>query len=74
MMSHAVVSAYATAPGSATGILQSGGAVGGIVGPALVGVLADQWSYGHAWSAAACVAALAAALLFFEPATRGGVW
>ena len=74
ILSLAVVSAYHRAPGAATGIVQAGGAFGGIVGPVMVGALAERFSYAHAWGAAGVVAALGGLLLLAEPATRRGTW
>lgn len=59
---YAVVWNNPTAPGAATGITQTGVYVGGFSGPMIFGALADRWSYGVAWNAAA-VAVLAAAAL-----------
>lgn len=74
ILSLAVVSAYARTPGAATGTVQAGGAAGGIVGPVLVGSLAEHLSYQHAWGVAALLVVGGCLLLLVEPATRQGRW
>ncbi|MFD4668742.1 MFS transporter [Lentzea sp. NPDC058450] len=48
---HAVVSAYASAPGSATAAVQAGGCLGGVAGPLLMGWLTDGGTYAGGWLA-----------------------
>lgn len=55
-------------PAAATGIGQTGAAVGGIVGPSLLGATAVRWSYGAAWVVAAML--LSASALSIELARR----
>jgi MFS family permease len=74
ILSLAVVSAYARTPGEATGIVQAGGAAGGIAGPILVGSLAQQFSYQLAWGVAGVAMVAGCLLLVGEPATRKGRW
>ena len=61
---HSVATAYPEAPGSATGITQSGIWVGGILGPAMFGVVADTRSYTAAWSLVGVLALVSSLLLY----------
>ncbi|MGY6500945.1 MAG: MFS transporter [Acidimicrobiales bacterium] len=56
------VRASPEAPAVAAGIVLTGLATGGAVGPAAFGVLADQWSYQVSWTAAALALVVAAVL------------
>jgi predicted MFS family arabinose efflux permease len=49
----AVVRTSPSAPGAATGITQTGAYGGVVIGPPVFGLMAERWSYGAAWSAAA---------------------
>ena len=60
LLNHAVTLMHPDAPGRATGVTQSGVAVGGALGPLGFGGLADAASLGVAWAAAAVLAVLAA--------------
>ncbi|HET9079352.1 MAG TPA: MFS transporter [Trebonia sp.] len=60
LFNYAVVASYRDAPARATGITQVGGRLGGVLGPFVVGLVAQQLSYSAAWLVAG-VAALAAA-------------
>jgi predicted MFS family arabinose efflux permease len=51
-------------PGAATGITDTGGYLGATIGPIVIGVIADQASFGMAWAAAAVAAAAGAAFVF----------
>jgi MFS family permease len=60
----AVVRLNPDAPGAATGIVQTGDFAGSLVGPVVFGGLAASGSYGSAWSVAAALAVLGAAVTF----------
>jgi len=60
LLNHAVTLLHPDAPGRATGVTQSGVAVGGALGPLGFGRLADVVSLGAAWTATAVLAVLAA--------------
>jgi MFS family permease len=60
---HAVAAAYPHAPGAATGVVQVGGFVGGVLGPLLFGRLVDQASFPTAWLAGAVLAFVSACLM-----------
>ncbi len=60
LLTHAVALMHPDAPGRATGVTQSGVAVGGALGPLGFGWLADAASLSVAWSTTAGVAAVAA--------------
>lgn len=60
LFNFAVVRAHPGNPGYATGMTQTGGRVGGIVGPPLFGLVAAHASYGVAWLVAGALAAIAA--------------
>jgi MFS family permease len=62
LFNYAVVRAHPAAPGRATGITQTGGRVGSVLGPLLFGILAAHLGYGWAWGLAA-VEALSGALV-----------
>lgn len=50
-------------PGRANGIVQTGGAAGGIIGPVVVGIAVERLSYGWAWGVAASLMLVAASIL-----------
>jgi len=60
LFNHAVTLMHPDAPGRATGVTQSGVAVGGALGPLAFGALADAASLSTAWTATAGVALVAA--------------
>ena len=60
LMNHAVTLLHPDSPGRATGVTQSGVAIGGALGPLGFGRLADVTSLGTAWSVTAVLAVLAA--------------
>jgi predicted MFS family arabinose efflux permease len=60
LLNHAVTLLHPDAPGRATGVTQSGVAIGGALGPLGFGALADTVSLTAAWSVTAVLAALAA--------------
>lgn len=60
LLNHAVTLLHPDEPGRATGVTQSGVAVGGALGPLGFGRLADALSLGAAWTAVALLAVLAA--------------
>ncbi len=66
----ALVSAYAEAPGRATGAMAPA-AIGGVVGPVGFGAVATNVGYGIAWTIAALLA-LAAAVALLAASTRLG--
>lgn len=59
----AVVENYPAAPGAATGITQTGVHLGGVAGPLVFGLLAEELSYGTAWLAAGGFVVLAAMMI-----------
>lgn len=61
LMTFAVVDLHREAPGMATGVAQSGAAMGGAGGPVLLGLMAEHGSYRFAWWAAAVLTAAAVA-------------
>lgn len=61
LFNFAVVRTHLHAPARATGITQVGARVGGVIGPFVVGVLADRASYTVAWIVAGCALFAAAA-------------
>jgi len=63
-----VAEAYAAMPGAASGVVQSGGAAGGILGPLLVGAVAQYHSYAAGWLLAAAFCGLAALLVLVNRA------
>lgn len=69
----ALAETYPAGAGTASGVVQAGGAAGGIVGPLLVGATAEYLSYAMGWSvAAACCALASVTILFARAAWRGG--
>lgn len=60
LMNFAVVDLNPSAPGSASGIVTTGAALGAGLGPLAFGAVADGQSFSHAWYLAAAAAALAA--------------
>jgi MFS family permease len=48
-----LIRAHPTAPGSATGVVLAGAAIGGMVGPASIGWIAERFGFSHAWLVAA---------------------
>jgi cyanate permease len=46
--------------GSASGVVLTGGFLGSLLGPLVVGGLAERWSYSAGWIACACAMVLAA--------------
>jgi predicted MFS family arabinose efflux permease len=50
-----VVREYPEAPGAATGITQTGTYLGAGLGPLLIGVVVDRWSFAVAWPASAAL-------------------
>lgn len=63
LLTYAVTRANHTAPAGATGIIQVGGAGGGIAGPLVAGWLADGGAYSNVWSVGAVAYATSAILL-----------
>lgn len=63
LFNYAVVHAHRDHPGWATGVTQTGGRLGGVIGPFLFGQLVSRASYAVAWSAAAGACLMAAAVL-----------
>lgn len=59
LMAHVVTQGSPNAPARAAGIVQSGGAGGGVAGPPLAGFLIDRASHGVAWLVMLCCLALA---------------
>lgn len=57
LFNFAVARTHLHAPAAATGVTQVGGRLGGVAGPAVLGVVAAQGSYGVAWLVAAAAAA-----------------
>lgn len=55
-----VIRTHRDAPAAATGVTQVGGRVGGMLGPAIFGLVASHFSYSTAWFTAAGLAAVAA--------------
>lgn len=68
LLSLDVVRTYPVVPAAATGVVQSGLALGAGIGPITFGYLAESFSYRIAWSAAAL--SLAVATLFIAVAAR----
>lgn len=69
LLTYAVTVAYPTAPAAATGVVQTGGASGGIVGPTVAGWLVGTTSYTAVWAAAAAACAVGACLLVWATST-----
>ena len=59
----AAVRSSPQAPAAAAGVVLTGLAVGGAVGPVLFGSTAARWSYGHAWALVAVALALGAGII-----------
>ena len=59
----AMVRLNPTSPSAAVGVTQTGAFVGAIFGPATLGLLAEQYSFGAAWIAAAVASFAAAATI-----------
>jgi energy-converting hydrogenase Eha subunit B len=55
---------YAAAPERATGIMQTGFFMGGLVGPAIFGLLVDLAGFGPAWLGAGAGALVAALVVW----------
>lgn len=49
LFNFAVVRTHIEAPARATGVIQVGGRLGGMLGPVIVGIVVDHWSYAAAW-------------------------
>lgn len=60
LLNFAVVTAHQDAPGRATGVSQTGGRLGGLVGPLLLGLVVGHLGYVSAWGLAAVLLAVAA--------------
>jgi predicted MFS family arabinose efflux permease len=58
--------AHPGAPGSATGVVLSGAAIGGMIGPVSIGWLAEHAGFSAAWTVAGCVSLLAAVAARFS--------
>ena len=58
-----VVREYPEAPGAATGITQTGTYLGAGLGPLLVGVVVDRWSFAVAWPVSAALLVAGALLM-----------
>ena len=63
LFNFAVVRYHPERPGWATGVTQTGGRLGGVVGPLLFGQIAGHASYAVAWSAAAGACVLGSAIM-----------
>ncbi len=59
----AVVTNYADQPARATGLTQTGAYLGGAIGPLIMGLLVDSYSYRAAWLAFMLVACTSAAVM-----------
>lgn len=57
---YALIRAFPTAPGRVTGMLMPGGQLGGVVGPAILGVIIAVTSFRVAWLVMAALSTLAA--------------
>ena len=64
LFSFSVVNRYAKAPERATGVMQTGFFMGGVLGPVAFGVLVESGSFARAWLVAGA-GALAAAIVVF---------
>lgn len=69
LLTYAVTVTYPAAPAAATGVIQTGGASGGIVGPTLAGWLVGATSYAMVWTVAATACCIGAALLVWATST-----
>lgn len=77
LFNFAVVRTHPLAPARATGITQTGGRVGGMIGPLCFGVVAVHATFAAAWGAAAVEAVGGASLILFgrrllRASTRAG--
>lgn len=54
-----LVRAHPEAPGSATGVVLSGAAIGGMTGPAAIGWIAERFSFSTGWIVAGCTLLIA---------------
>ena len=59
LMAHAVAQGNPDAPARSAGIVQTGGAAGGVVGPPLAGLLIDRTAHAGAWGASLLLLILA---------------
>lgn len=55
LMAHVVAQGSPDGPARAAGIVQTGGASGGVLGPPIAGFLIDNVSHGAAWTVAFCL-------------------
>jgi MFS family permease len=69
---HAVVKVHAGAPATAMGVVVSGTAAGGIVGPLLFGVLTERIGYPAGWAMTTVAYALASVLMLVAAPRPGG--
>ncbi|WP_276962819.1 MFS transporter [Ferrimicrobium acidiphilum] len=60
LFNFAVIDQHRATPARATGMTQLGGRLGGMLGPTVIGVLIDRFSYSTGWMAAAATCAMAA--------------
>lgn len=60
LFTFAVIRTHSETPAAATGVTQVGGRLGGMLGPAVFGLVADHVSYSASWLVAAALAAFAA--------------
>ena len=60
LFNFAVIDKHRATPARATGMTQLGGRLGGMLGPTVIGVLIDRFSYSTGWMAAAATCAMAA--------------
>ncbi|WP_276944819.1 MFS transporter [Ferrimicrobium acidiphilum] len=60
LFNFAVIDKHRATPARATGMTQLGGRLGGMLGPTVIGVLIDRFSYSTGWIAAAATCAMAA--------------
>ena len=63
LFTFAVIRTHRDTPAAATGVTQIGGRLGGMLGPAVFGLVADHVSYSASWVVAAVTAAVAAAVV-----------
>jgi len=74
LFNFAVIDLYRDRPAWATGITQTGGRMGGVVGPFVFGQIANHASYGAAWLSLAAACAVAALITVgVVSKTHGGV-
>jgi nitrate/nitrite transporter NarK len=60
LMNYAVIARHQDAPARATGVSQTGGRIGGLVGPLGIGIAIAHLSYAPAWTIAAALLVAAA--------------